>query len=105
MKVRIRILRYFVWSKFLYGCQTWKIKKDLRNKIDAAEIWFLRRMLWISWTDKVTNEEMLRRSGMKRELMGDIEKRQLQFLGHILRAHGLERDCLLGMIDGKRAKG
>ena len=37
--------------------------------------------------------------------MRNIEKRQLQFPGHILRAQGLESDCLLARIDGRRAKG
>ena len=37
--------------------------------------------------------------------MKSIEKRQLQFLGHILRAQGLESDCLLARINGRRAKG
>ena len=37
--------------------------------------------------------------------MRSIEKRQLQFLGHILRAQGLESDCLLARINGKRSKG
>ena len=26
-------------------------------------------------------------------------------MGHILRGNGLEKDCLLGMIDGRRARG
>ena len=32
MKVRIRTLKCFVWSRLLYGCKTWTIKRDLRNK-------------------------------------------------------------------------
>ena len=59
----------------------------------------------IQWTDKVTNEEELRRAGLERGLKRSIEKRQLQFLGHILRAQGLESDCLLARINGRRAKG
>ena len=62
-------------------------------------------MLRIAWTDKVTNEEVLRRAGLKRELMRSIEIRQLQFLCRILRAQGLKSECLLAMINGKRAKG
>ena len=37
--------------------------------------------------------------------MGHVEKGQLQFLGHLLGAHGLERGCLLKGIDGMKAKG
>ena len=62
-------------------------------------------MLRIQWTDKVTNEEVFRRAGLEKGLVRSIEKRQLQFLGHILRAQGLESGCLLAMINGRRAKG
>ena len=37
--------------------------------------------------------------------MTQIRKRQLDFLGHILRGNDLERDCLLGMVEGKGARG
>ena len=36
--------------------------------------------------------------------MRSIEKRQQQFLGHILRAQGLESECLLAKINVKKAK-
>ena len=39
--------------------------KDLRRKLDAAEMWLIRRMLRISWAGKVTNEEVLTRVGLK----------------------------------------
>ena len=51
------------------------IRKYLTRKVDAVEIWFIRRMLIIPWTDKVTNEEVLTRAGLTRELMRSIEKR------------------------------
>ena len=37
--------------------------------------------------------------------MRSTEKRQMEFLGHILRAQGLESDCLLARINERRAKG
>ena len=53
------------------------IRKDLGRKLDAVKMWFVRRILRIQWTDKVTNEEALRRARMGRGLMRSIEKRQL----------------------------
>ena len=44
-------------------------------------------------------------AGVEREMMNFIRKRQLGFLGHILRGSGMERNCLLGMIEGRRARG
>ena len=62
-------------------------------------------MLGTPWKYIVTNEEVLRRAGLKRDLIRSIEKRQLQFLGHILRALRLESECLLAKINGTGAQG
>ena len=80
MKARVRIFKCFVWSKLVYGCEAWTIRKDLRRTLDAAEMWFIRRMLRIPWTDKVTNEEVLRRAGPKRELMKVLRRDNCNFL-------------------------
>lgn len=47
----------------LYGCETWIIHVGEWNRIKAFEIWCYRKMLRISWTEHVTNEEMLQRAG------------------------------------------
>ena len=61
MTVRIKVLRCYVWSTLLYGCETWIISVAMQKKIDAFETWIYRRMLRISWKDMVTNEEVYRR--------------------------------------------
>ena len=38
-------------------------------------------------------------------MMATVKRRQLGYLGRVLRGCGPERDCLLGMIAGKRARG
>jgi len=57
----------------------------------AVEIWFLRRMQRISWTEKKNNVEVMTAAGVQRELMKTIWQRQLNFLGHVMRRHGLEK--------------
>ena len=39
---------------------TWTLTSDLMKQLEATEMWFLRRMLRISY--KVTNKEVLRRA-------------------------------------------
>ena len=70
----------------------------------AMEMWRWKRMLRISWT-KITNEKVLALAGIKRSLMETIRKRQLTFVGHIIRENGLERLCLEGKIEGRKARG
>ena len=64
-------------------------------------MWFLRRMMRISWTEKKSNEEVLLRAGTSRELIKTIRKRQLKFLGHTMR-RSIEKLALCGKINGKR---
>jgi len=66
-------------------------------------IW--RRMLKVSWTQRVTNEEIMRRVKTKRELMTSICKRQLKFVGHIERKGGFESICMTGKMEGRRERG
>ena len=62
-------------------------------------MWFLRRMMRISWTEKKSNEEVLLTAGTSRELTTTIRKRQMKFLGHSIKKNGIER---VGRINGKR---
>ena len=56
----------------------------MQERLQAVEMWFLRRMLRILWVDRVTNEEVLGRARTHRQLMRTIVTRQIRFLGHIL---------------------
>ena len=77
----------------------------MEMKIQAAEMWFLSRMMKISWTDRVSNEMVLQRAGTRRELMKMIRKRQLRFLGHAMRLQQLESVCVTGRVEGRRGRG
>ena len=68
-------------------------------------MWFLRRMLRISYKDRVTNEEVLRRAKVGRTLMTDIVKKQMEFFGHVIRKEELEILVVTGFIIGKIARG
>ena len=59
----------------------------------------------IPWTARITNEEVLRRAGAKRTLMNEITKRQMKWVGHVIRAKEIEHECLMGKIEGKRVHG
>ena len=102
---RQRILCCYVWSVLLYGCETWNISSAMKKRLEAVEIWFLRRMLKISWMDRKTNEFVLATTGVNRKLLATIRKRKMTFLGHVMRQGGLENLSLSGKIEGKRSRG
>ena len=66
MEVRLKVLKCYVWSTLLYGCETWTLSQGMMKNLVAAEHWFLRRILRISWTDKVSIREVFRRAGVDR---------------------------------------
>jgi len=77
----------------------------MKDTLMAAEMWFLWRMLRISWTEKKSNEEILREVGVQRTLIKSIRQWQLAFLGQIMRRHGLEITVVTGRIKGNTARG
>ena len=58
---KIKIVKTLVWTTLLYGSETWTLTKEDIRKLEALEMWLWRRMEKISWTDKITNEEVLGR--------------------------------------------
>ena len=59
----------------------------------------------LTTTDKVTNEEVLRRNGEKRSLWQHLKKRRDRLVGHILRHGGLVHKVLEGSVGGKNGVG
>ena len=51
-------------------------------------------MLRVSWTPKKTNEWVLNKAGVKRELLDTVIARKLAYYGHTMRKQGMpgERD-------------
>lgn len=81
---------------------------DSGNKIyETFEMWIYRRLLKISWTQRITNETVLQRMGQDRELLIDIKKRKTSYLGHIYRGRNYEflRLIMEGKIEGRRGPG
>ncbi|KAG1656246.1 Retrovirus-related Pol polyprotein from type-1 retrotransposable element R2 [Nymphon striatum] len=104
-QLKIRLLKCYIWPVLMYGCETWTITPGLKGNIEAAEMWFLRRMFKISYRDRVSNIRVLERAKTTRELLNCVQKRQLTFLGHSIRRGKLECLALEGRLEGKRSRG
>ena len=70
---RKRILQCYVWSTLLHGAETWTISKVMKTRIEAFKLWPYRRMLKISWTEKITNKEVLSRMKLKKRLFSIVQ--------------------------------
>ena len=105
LKTRLRVLKCYVWPTLFYGPETWFITKSLLSRLDAFQMWIYRRVLKISWTEKVTNEEVMRRIGTGREIMRQFKTRKLQYLGHLIRHNISQLQLIEGKIEGRRSRG
>jgi hypothetical protein len=75
------------------------------KRLEAFEIWIWRRRCKISWTDHITNKDVLRIVGEKRSLMETVRRRQKNWIGHVLRGDCLLRTVLEGRLQGKHQRG
>ena len=83
----------------------WTLRKEDISKIEAFEMWIWRKMERINWTEKITNEKVLRRVGESRTMMMTIVRRKKNWIGHIIRGEGLLREVIEGKMVGKRGPG
>ena len=107
ISLKYKLLKSLVWPKMLYGCETWTMKKADEKKVEAAEMWFYRRLLRVSWTERKTNESVLAEMNTKRTMLSVIKKRKLKYIGHASRnKHAdLMKTVFQGKMESKREKG
>ena len=68
-----------------------RIHRDTMNeqtRREAFEMKGLRKILHVSWTAKKTNEWVLNKAGVKRELIDTFKARKLAYYGHTMRKQG-----------------
>ena len=95
-----------VFPTALYWCEAWTIIKTDAKRITSFEMKCYRKILRISWMDKVTNKEVLSRLDMKTTMLLQKAKTlKLKYFGHIKRHKTLERHILEARIEGRRGRG
>ncbi|KAJ8884108.1 hypothetical protein PR048_015965 [Dryococelus australis] len=77
------------------------------NRIDALEMWFWRKMLRVSWTEKRTNASITAQLNVSKLISSHVNEMILQFFRHIVRRKydNLEKTILEGKIEGKNPRG
>ena len=72
------------FSSSLYGCESWTIKKAKRQRIDAFELWYWRRLLRVPWIARRSNQSILREISPGCSLEGLMFKLKLQYFDHLM---------------------
>ena len=90
-----------VFPGVMYGCESWTVKKGESQRIDAFEMCCWRRLLIVPWTERRSNQSILKEISPGISLEGMMLKPKLQYFGHLLRrVDSLEKTLLLGGIGG-----
>ena len=80
MPTNVHIVKVMVFVVVMYGCESWIIKKAEHRRIDAFELWCWRRLLRVSWTERRSNQSILKEISPEYSLEGLMLKLKLQYL-------------------------
>ena len=86
LPTKVHLVKAMVFSVVMYGCQSWTIKKSEQQIIDAFEMWCWRRVLRVPWTERRSNQSILKEISPEYSLEG--LKLKLQYFGHLMQRNG-----------------
>ena len=82
--LKCKLYRALVLSVVLYSSETWTMNKSTQWKLESFHTSCLRRILCLSYMERVTNEEVMAKSRMS-TLSAMIIIKRLKWFGHVLR--------------------
>ena len=96
LPTKVHLVKVMVFPVVMCRCESWIVKKAVRRKIDAFELWCWRRLLRVPWTARRSNQSILK----------EISPEYSQYFGHLMRRiDSLEKTLMLGGIGGRRRRG
>ena len=84
LPTNIRLVKAMVFPVVMYGCESWTVKKAVRRRIDALELWCWRRLLRVPWTARRCNRSILKEISPGISLEGMLLKLKVQYFGHLM---------------------
>ena len=85
LKTKVRVYQAAIRPILLYGCETWPLRSEDVRKLEAFDHWCLRLISGVRYTDRVTNLAVRARCNGTTLLSVHIQRRRLQWFGHVLR--------------------
>ena len=83
-----------MWPVAVYGCESWTLRTADEKRIQAFEMRGLRQILRVSWTAEHTNDWVLDKAEVSRNLLESVKASKLTYFGHVMRcsSESLEKD-------------
>ena len=110
MITKLKLLKALITSICLYGCESWTLNKKIEKRLAAFEMRCYRRLLGISWKQRIRNDTVDQRItaiiGKHESLVETVRRRKLQWFGHVTRRPGtLANTIMHGSVEGSRGRG
>ena len=106
LPTKVCLVKAMVFPVVMYGCESWTVKKAERQRIDASELWFWRRLLRVPWTARRSNQSILKEISPGCSLEGLMLKLKLQYFGLLMRrVDSLAKTLMLRGIGDRRRRG
>ena len=84
LPTKVRLAKSMVFPVVMYGCESWTVKRAECQKIDVFELWCWRRLLRVPWTERRSNQSILKQISSGCSLEGLMLKLKLQYFGHLI---------------------
>ena len=84
LPTKVHLVKAMVFPVVMYGCESWTIKKDECQRVDAFKLWCWRRLLRVPWTGKRSNQSILKEISHEYSLKGLRLKQKRQYFGHLM---------------------
>ena len=102
---KVCLIKAVVFPVVMYGCESWTITKAEHWRTDAFELWCWTRLLRVPWTEKRSNQSILKEISPEYSLDGLMLKLKLQYFGYLMwRTDSLENTLMLGKTEGRRRR-
>ena len=73
--IKVHLVKAMVFPVVTYECESWTVKNPERQRIDAFELWYWRRLFRVPWTARRSNQSILEEIGPSNEYSGLISSR------------------------------
>ena len=77
LTTKVHIVKSMVFPVVMYGCESWAVRRAEYQRIDAFELWCWRRLLRVPWTERRSNQSILKEISPGCSLVGLMLKLKL----------------------------
>ena len=84
LSTKVCLVKAMVFPVVMYEYESWTMKKAELRRTDDLELWCWRRLLRVPWTERRSNQSILKEISPGCSLEGLMLKLKLQYFSHLM---------------------